>query len=55
MTRYRTERMSAGKREAVLEWSICPGCGHVRLEHWSLAEPDPGPPVPQPGRHVRRG
>jgi hypothetical protein len=38
MIRYRTERVSAGKRVAELEWSICPSCRHVRLERWSMRD-----------------
>jgi hypothetical protein len=39
MTRFRTERVHAGRREAELEWSICPSCRHVRLERWTLSDP----------------
>lgn len=38
LSSYRTDRQAVGQREAVLEWTICPGCRHVALDHWSFGE-----------------
>lgn len=35
---YRTERQSGGRRDFLLEWSICTNCQHVALQQWSAAD-----------------
>ena len=36
LVHYRTDHQRAGERNVLLQWSICPLCRHVALEHWEL-------------------
>lgn len=38
LANYRTQRQTAGQRQAILRWSICVRCQHVALQDWSMTE-----------------